>query len=391
MLYVDYSECKMAEGTSKSGGYNYIYHVLELLDSKGIDTTVIVPVGFLPDRDEKSILGKNRISTLETDNISTVKLSPDSTLFIPLLAVAKMPIIDQIKTNNPSCKVYITIHGVRRLDLKYDKYDKFYYKGLKKAIYPLIGRLSFCFGNIVYKSILRNYMPKYDKVFTVSNATLQQLVKIGTPQYIKWFYQGADIAGIAPKSDKAVSDERYILFVSGNRSEKNLLRFLVAFIQYKKQNNDDIHLYVTGLNENTKGSLLKCKELDKIIIDKWVSFLGYVDDEVLNQLYYRAQYVAYPSKSEGFGLPVEEAIMRGVPVVASYITSIPEVVDSTIVYMDPYSINSMVNAIKKMDTQETKRQLLAIEEKKKIVIERITQCNNDLISELIEFEVRCGK
>ncbi len=387
MLYVDYSECKMTEGTSKSGGYNYIYHVLELLDSKRIDTMVIVPVGFKPDGDERSVFEKKRILTMEADGLATVKMRPNSTLFIPLLAVAKMPIINRIKINNPSCKVYLTIHGVRRLDLKYDKYDKFYYEGLKRIMYPLAGRLSFFGGNLVYRSILRRYIPRYDKIFTVSNATLQQLIRIGTPQYIKWFYQGADIAGIAPKTDNIQSHDKYVLFVSGNRPEKNLLRFLVAFIKYKKQNNDDIHLYVTGLNEKKKSNLLKCKEVDSSIISKWVSFCGYVEDEVLNQLYYGARYVVYPSKSEGFGLPVEEAIVRGVPVVASYITSIPEVVDLTIAYMDPYNIDSMINALKKMDSQEIERQLIAIEKKKKIVIERITQCNNDLVSELTEFEV----
>ena len=389
MLYVDYSVCKMNQKTSKSGGFNYIYRILKLLDSQNISTTVIVPLDFLPDSDEKKFLIKKRISLLEVEDLATVKLNSNSTLFIPLLAVSKMPIIDKIKRNNPSCRVYITIHGVRRLDLKYDKYDKFYYDGLRKMIYPLTGRLSFAIGNIVYKLILRNFMPKYDKVFTVSNATLQQLIKIGTPKYIKWFYQGIESDGIIQKRDKPINKngKRYILFVSGNRPEKNLLRFLVAFIEYKKQCNDDIYLYVTGLTEIKKNNLLKYNKLDKKIISSWVSFLGYVESNVLNQLYFDALYVVYPSKSEGFGLPVEEAIMRGIPVVASYITSIPEVVDSMIAYMNPYSVKSMVNAIKKMDTKEIKRQIQSIEKRKEIINERSAQCDNDLISELIEFEV----
>jgi glycosyltransferase involved in cell wall biosynthesis len=359
--------------------------VIELLDSKGIDTTVLVPSNFSPDKDEEYIFRKKKITLREIDSLAKLKMNPRSTLFIPLLAVAKMSIIDQIKRNNPNCKVYITIHGVRRLDLKYDKYDKYYFDGPKRVLYPLIGRSLINLGNVIYRLYLRKYMPKYDKVFTVSNATLQQLIKIGSPQYIKWFYQGGFINRITSENIKLIN-EKYILFLSGNRPEKNLLRFMLAFTQYKKNNLNDIHLYVTGLNENTKKNLLTCKQLDSSIVNNWVSFFSYVSDDELNILYHNAIYIVYPSKSEGFGLPVEEAIMRGIPVIASYITSIPEVADSTITYMNPYSINSMSQALEKMNSKEIDRQLLAISDKKKIAIERIEQSNNDLVSELIEYE-----
>jgi len=389
VLYIDYSECKMSEGTSKSGGFNYINHVVTMLNDKEIKVVLIIPSGFSPTDDENKLFTLKNVTTVKIDSLANIKMESNATLFIPLLPVAKLSIIDKIKKNNPNSKVYITIHGVRRLDLKYDKYDKYYFEGIRKELYPIIARLSYYIGNVMYRREIKKHLNKYDKVFTVSNNTMQQLIKLGSPKHIKWFYQGANISEIdKTKGENNNSKEKYILFVSGNRSEKNLLRFMIAFLKYKRENESDNLLYVTGINETRKNTLLQCKELDKLDVFKWVKFFGYVDDDVLDELYFNAQYIAYPSKSEGFGLPVQEAIMRGKPVLASYVTAIPEVVDSSICYMNPFSVDSIVMGLRKMTQKELERQILAIKEKEKIVIDRIELCNNDLAFELTENEVQ---
>lgn len=387
MLYIDYSECKMSGGTAYSGGFNYIYHVISMLVKNGKKVSVIVSNGFIPSGDEKKIFDLKGVSIKEVASLSAFSGLGNGTLFIPLLPIKKISIIEKIKKYNPKAKVYITIHGVRRLDLVYDKYDKYYYFGFRYFIYPFYANASYYLGNIIYCRTIKKYLSLYDKVFTVSNNTMQQLIKIGCPKNIKWFYQGDDFTSINDTTKNiTVKKKNYALFVSGNRPEKNLLRFMIAFLKFKEKDKSNIKLYVTGMKEDRIKGLFRCKELKKENVKKWIKFFDYVDTDKLEQLFFEAKYVVYPSKSEGFGLPVEEAIMHNKAVLASYITAIPEVADSTIQYMNPFRIDSIVSGLKIMDDKEIARQEDAIKLKKEIMISRINSSNKDFIKELLEAE-----
>jgi glycosyltransferase involved in cell wall biosynthesis len=56
-----------------------------------------------------------------------------------------------------------------------------------------------------------------------------------------------------------------------------------------------------------------------------LKMLGFVSDEALHALYSAATVVWFPSRYEGFGLPVIEAMACGAPVVASHASSLPEI------------------------------------------------------------------
>ena len=57
-----------------------------------------------------------------------------------------------------------------------------------------------------------------------------------------------------------------------------------------------------------------------------IQVLGYVTDSELEELYQRASILAFPSLDEGFGMPVLDAMARGVPVLTSNVSAMPEVV-----------------------------------------------------------------
>ncbi len=73
---------------------------------------------------------------------------------------------------------------------------------------------------------------------------------------------------------------------------------------------------------------------------------GALEPGVLDAAYRSADVVVYPSLSEGFGLPVAEAMARGVPVVTSNVSSLPEVAGDAALLVDPESEDSLVDAIR---------------------------------------------
>ena len=66
-----------------------------------------------------------------------------------------------------------------------------------------------------------------------------------------------------------------------------------------------------------------------------VQLAGRVSDAELDQLYCDARMVVFPSLSEGFGLPVLEAMGRGTPVICSNTGSLPEIVGNAALMHDP--------------------------------------------------------
>ena len=63
--------------------------------------------------------------------------------------------------------------------------------------------------------------------------------------------------------------------------------------------------------------------------------LGYVTDPELEELYRRASIFAFPSLDEGFGMPVLDAMARGVPVLTSNVSAMPEVAGDAALLVDP--------------------------------------------------------
>ncbi|HEX3672357.1 MAG TPA: glycosyltransferase family 1 protein [Candidatus Cybelea sp.] len=76
-----------------------------------------------------------------------------------------------------------------------------------------------------------------------------------------------------------------------------------------------------------------------------IAELGYVDDDTLAALYRGCSLLAFPSRYEGFGLPVLEAMSYGAPVVASNASSVPEAGGDAACYVAPDDSAALAGAI----------------------------------------------
>lgn len=80
--------------------------------------------------------------------------------------------------------------------------------------------------------------------------------------------------------------------------------------------------------------------------------LDYLSRLLLAKLIRGAKSVVFPSLYEGFGLPVLEAMKLGTPVITSTTSSLPEVAGSAGLLVDPYDVNALVNAMRRLDEDE---------------------------------------
>jgi glycosyltransferase involved in cell wall biosynthesis len=89
-------------------------------------------------------------------------------------------------------------------------------------------------------------------------------------------------------------------------------------------------------------------EAMRLGVDRQVEFFGYISEVELQTLYRKAKLFVMPSLAEGFGIPLLEAMVSGVPIAASRTTSLPEICGTAALYFDPTSIEEMADCMRRI-------------------------------------------
>jgi glycosyltransferase involved in cell wall biosynthesis len=132
------------------------------------------------------------------------------------------------------------------------------------------------------------------------------------------------------------SKERYFLFVGGTEKRKNLGAVLEAF-----KSIEGFELRVVGANEASPVHDARHEQ-------SGVRWLGHVSEQELVELYRHATALVFPSRYEGFGLPILEAMARRTPVIASDSSSLPEVARDAAILLDPDDIEGLRDAMRRV-------------------------------------------
>jgi glycosyltransferase involved in cell wall biosynthesis len=136
-----------------------------------------------------------------------------------------------------------------------------------------------------------------------------------------------------------VENLQYALFVGTFEPRKNLVTLLRAM----KELPPDVRLMVVG--ESGWGATTPARVAQELGLKDRVTFAGRVSDAELDQYYRGARLLVMPSLSEGFGLPVLEAMTRGVPVVCSNAGSLLEIAGDAALMHDPLDAAALARLI----------------------------------------------
>ncbi|WP_373032042.1 glycosyltransferase family 4 protein [Sulfurovum sp.] len=204
--------------------------------------------------------------------------------------------------------------------------------------------------NIIdYKSLL---VKKASKIIAVSESTKKDLIEyFGTDaSKIEVVYHGSSML---PKRGIHIdTPTKYILFVGLRGGYKNFNRFIRSISTLLL---DDRELSVVCVG----GGRFNLDEIEAFEYLGITSQLSQFDlnDDALAYMYQNASLFVFPSLYEGFGIPILEAYACECPLVCSNTSALPEIAGNGAYYFDPYSEESMKNAISRVlndpDIQKT--------------------------------------
>jgi glycosyltransferase involved in cell wall biosynthesis len=121
----------------------------------------------------------------------------------------------------------------------------------------------------------------------------------------------------------------YLLFVGSLQARKDPVTAVEAFAR----GSGELRLVLVGPDKGGGGEARATAE--RLGVADRVEFMGHVEKAELASLYRGAQALVFPSRYEGFGLPVVEAMASGTPVVASSAGAIPEVAGDAAILVQP--------------------------------------------------------
>ncbi len=217
-----------------------------------------------------------------------------------------------------------------------------------------------CRYGVYWRWMTRASIARADRIVAVSNFAANEIrERFGIDEARITVIHSAVSPGFRPAVEPiGVRGRPYIMVVANFEPRKNLTGLLRAFDRLVHHRNLDLDLHVIGSmgwkNEQVYRELKARRLADR------VTFEGYVGLERMIAAYHSAELAVVPSKYEGFGFPLLEAMACGVPVVSSRASSLPEIGGDAPEYVDPEDDEAMTEAIGRvLEGSDLRREMIA--------------------------------
>jgi glycosyltransferase involved in cell wall biosynthesis len=215
---------------------------------------------------------------------------------------------------------------------------------------------------IFFPAMMRLSAKRADRLIAISESTRDDLVRMWNVDRgrITTIPLAAD-AEYRPRAPEEIADVCtrfglrpgcYILYVGMLEPRKNVDRLVEAFGRIAERL-PGVDLVIGGRRGWMYEQIFA--RVEALGLQDRVRFTGFVPQEALPALYGGARLFAYPSKYEGFGIPVLEAMSCGTPVVTTNVSSMPEVAGDAAVLVAPDDVDALAAALLRVAEDHTVR------------------------------------
>ena len=227
-------------------------------------------------------------------------------------------------------RLVVTVHDAAYFENSAHRRDRaFLQQQLKwRLLYRKLSRKADLFHAVSHFSAerLAHYFPAIrSRIRVVHNAV--------TPH----FFEPVTPAGFRYLTETGLGQRRFLLVPGGLHFRKNAELILRAWPRLQQLDRD---LKLVVVNHSDPAYVEKLRALGGD-----VQIAGFVSDDALQALYTATEAVWFPSRYEGFGLPVLEAMACGTPVVTSKASSLPEIAGDAAILVDPTNADAHVEAL----------------------------------------------
>ena len=263
----------------------------------------------------------------------------------------------------------------KRFDIFYEPSAQ-YPAGLQGGIYTIhdilyeefpekLGKYSWLKKKYLHKVVKRG-LKKASNVIAVSQFTKDEICKYHGNKYLKKIsviYEGyehlknvkIDYNNVFVKQILSFN-EKFFLYIGSSRGHKNLHNLFLAF----EKSNVNWKLVVVGRMD-------RLESRDKVLVDRInkdsyrIVFTGWLDDSQMYSILAKANGFVFPSKSEGFGIPILESWYFKVPLLCSDIPVFNEIANDACIKFNPYDIDDIANKLRTFSERSENENKLLIE------------------------------
>lgn len=220
------------------------------------------------------------------------------------------------------------------------------------------------FGNLYRRKLVPLVTPRSQAIITVSHYERERIVqRLGIKrEKIHVIYNGLNEIHFNRHASQEKRQQvrakyqlppEFILFLGNQTTRKNPARVIEAYAKYAAATSSPLPLVTPGLTRSFITHRLR--QLDLPFDEERYITPGYIADVDLPVLYALSKLFLFPSLSEGFGMPLIEAMACGSPVISSDTSCLPEIAGNAAVLVNPLKADELAAAIVSLSSNDDLR------------------------------------